>query len=83
MMLECTVNKEVAVSDKKKQLVPVEILVNEDHIRAIQPRIEGGSIITFADQTATIVAESMSDIKKQLNIIQKKVTALEAPNDAE
>lgn len=66
MMLECTVNREVPVDDGKKQIVPAKVLINEDHVRAIQPRIEGGCVVTFADQTATIIAESMSDIKAQM-----------------
>lgn len=65
-MLELTVNREVAVDDNKKQVVPAKVLINEDHIRSIQPRIEGGCIVSFADQTATIVAESMSDVKSQM-----------------
>ena len=67
MMLECTVNKEVPVDDHKKQIVAAKVLLNEDHIRAIAPRTEGGSIITFADQTATIVAETMTELKKQMS----------------
>jgi len=65
-MLEMTINKEIAVDDGKKQIVPSKVLINEDHVRAIQPRIEGGCVVTFADQTATIVAESMTDIKSQM-----------------
>jgi hypothetical protein len=66
-MLECTVNREVAVDDGKKQVVPAKIMINEDHVRAIQPRIEGGCVVSFADQSAMIIAESMTEIKSQMS----------------
>jgi hypothetical protein len=64
--LELTVNREVPVDDGQKKTVPVKILLNWDHIRLVQPRLEGGSVITLADNASIIVAESKADITKAL-----------------
>lgn len=64
-MIEVTINKPVAVDDGKTKNIPVKIALNVDHIRMIQPRLEGGSIITFADGAGLIVAESKTDVLTQ------------------
>lgn len=65
-MLRCTVNRQIAKNENENQTIPVSILLNEDHIRAIEPRTEGGSVVLFADKSAMIIAESMSEILEKL-----------------
>ena len=65
-MIEVTINRPVAVDDGKTKNIPVKIAVNIDHVRMIQPRLEGGSIITFADGASMIVAESKTDVLSQI-----------------
>ena len=65
-MIEVTINRPVAVDDGKTKNIPVKIAVNIDHVRMIQPRLEGGCIITFADGASMIVAESKTDVLSQI-----------------
>jgi hypothetical protein len=66
MMIEVTINRPVAVDDGKQKNIPLKIAVNPEHIRMIQPRLEGGSVVTFADGAGMIIAESKSEVLKQL-----------------
>ena len=65
-MIEVTINRPVAVDDGEQKNIPLKIAVNVEHIRMIQPRLEGGSVVTFADGAGMIIAESKSEVLKQI-----------------
>jgi hypothetical protein len=65
-VLELTVSQRVATDDNTSKSIPIKITVNWDHIRTLAPRVEGGTIITFADKSALVCAESRFAIWEQL-----------------
>lgn len=64
--IEVTINIKYKKDDKEEGVIETKATINWDHVRAVIPRSEGGSQITWADGSSTIVGETRADINQQV-----------------
>ena len=72
MLFDVTILQTVPADEGKNQVLEVKALVNSEHLTLIEPRTQGGSIISFPQGGKMVIKETKSEIKKALGMTPLK-----------
>ena len=74
MLFDVSIIQNVTTDEGKTQAVEVKAMANSEHIALIEPRSQGGSILTFPGGGKMVIKETKSEIKKMLGMAVPKST---------
>lgn len=68
MLFDVTVIQSITTDEGKSQPIEVKAMVNSEHLALVEPRSQGGSILSFPGGGKMVVKETKSEIKKALGL---------------